>query len=141
MPRDYIVQEATPEKVIEPRKGREEPQKLYHRWEQRHHMLSLDHDRRNNSHTHPEGRGSSKKEVNEESTSAPLKKKNPLSARILDGGIPCSLGKTPKRQDYIGDNYPKDHVEHMDGRLDYYHVYGDIKCKLSALTLTGFSRD
>lgn len=64
-----------------------------------------------------------------------------MSTCILDGRIPRFLEKPPKLQDYNGDEDPKEHVEHVDDRLNYYHSDGDIKCKLFVLTMIESSRD
>lgn len=74
-----------------------------------------------------------KKEV----TSIQLNKNNPLIAHTLDDWISRSLETPPppnsKTIIEIGD--PKEHVEHVDERLDHYHADGDVICKLFELIL------
>lgn len=58
-----------------------------------------------------------------------------MSLYILVSKIPRWLEKYLKQVkcDRIGDL--KQHVEHVDNKLDYYHAHMAIECKLFALTL------
>lgn len=66
---------------------------------------------------------------------APEQKINPLCVHIFDNRIMRSLEKPLKFQSYDGTGDPDEHFEHVDNQLDYYNAYGEIKCKLFALTL------
>lgn len=79
--------------------GQEQFQKSPRRQKHGQCTPSPDPKGRNGSHAPPEASRSAWREGNEEATPLPPKKKNPLSARILDGRNPRSLGKHPKLQD------------------------------------------
>lgn len=67
-------------------------------------------------------------------------RRNLLFAHILENRIYRSLEKPLKLSEYdrIGD--PDEHIEHINNRVNYYHVEGPVKCKLFALTLIGATR-
>lgn len=113
----------------------EELHKYPRRWEYRKHTPSPDPERRNDSHTPLEARMSLRKEGKKEGTFDPPKKNNPFSAIILDIKIMWSLEKFTKLQDYNGTRDTEEYIEHIDGRLDYYHAGRDIKCIVFAQTL------
>lgn len=64
------------------------------------------------------------------------RKKNPLTACILDDNIVKCLDKPLKFHSYNRNREPNKHIDNMDKQLNYYHTDSDVKCNLFALTLT-----
>lgn len=84
------------------------------------------------SHTRPKTCHFHREEEPKEQPSVKGRRKHPFSTRILDSWVSNS-----KLHSYDRKGDSDEHMQHVDDRLDYYHVNEALKCNLFTLTLTG----